>query len=186
MSDFCIYIISQVCVIIALVLQGITFLVYNRHRQLSLNICTNLFYCISYLLLGGYVAVVMGVIAIVRDSVQNLLIIGRERGIVQISYRMNSALLVLWIILLTGGCVLTVDGYWSVLPYFSTLIFTVAIWQSNLLFYRCAGCVANVLGVIYNIYLFNFMGIVFQTGVSLFSLVGIVAYFLHQEKISKM
>lgn len=171
------YIISQVLITCALLLQGGTYFITNRHQQLIAIILSNLLSASCFFILGGYVAVVMNVIAIARDVTSN--IIYSQRGAQQNSDKittMDCWLLMLWISLLTIGNLFTAHGVLSMLPYFSTMIFTVAIWQKSILVYRFAGLLTNSLLIAYNLFMHNFMGVILQSVLLMFAIIGFSIY----------
>lgn len=175
------YIISQILITCALVLQGGTYFINQRHVQLLAIICSNILSAACFFILGGYVAVAMNVIAIVRDVTSHVLY--SKRGIENANKTtvLDCWLLTLWLALLTIGNIFTADGLLSMLPYFSTTIFTVAIWQKNIPFYRFAGLLTNSLLIAYNLFMHNFMGVVLQSVLLMFAIVGFSIYLLEHQ-----
>lgn len=171
-----IYIISQILITCALLLQGGTYFITNRHKQLIAIIFSNLLSAACFLILGGYVAVAMNAVAIARDVTSNIIYSKRSSQNQDKITAGDCWLLVLWISLLTIGDALTAHGFLSMLPYFSTMIFTVAIWQKSVLVYRFAGLLTNSLLIAYNLFLHNFMGVVLQSVLLMLAIVGFVIY----------
>lgn len=176
MEEGIFYIISQIMITCALLIQGGTYFIKNRHLQLSAIILSNSLSAVCFFILGGYVAVVMNLIAITRDVTSNALYSHRTKQDADKINNTDCWLLVLWVCLLTVGNAVTAHGVLSMLPYFSTTIFTIAIWQKNFLIYRFAGLITNSLLIIYNIFLHNFMGVVLQSALLMFAFVGFVLY----------
>lgn len=172
------YIISQIFITIALVAQGCTYFVKRRPVQLFIMIMSNLSSAICFLILGGYVAVAMAMIAIARDLTSEYLYSHRNFNDAEKTTYTDRWLLLLWISLLTIGNAITAHGVLSMLPYFSTTIFTIAIWQKNLLFYRFAGVITNSLLIVYNVFLHNVMGVILQLALLLFALCGFMVEWL--------
>lgn len=177
------YIISQIFITCALVGQGATYFISNRHRQLVAIIFSNLMSAACFLILGGYVAVAMNGIAILRDTTSNIINMRRGGRAADKITHTDRWLLVLWIALLTAASMVMPhgDGIMSILPYFSTMIFTVAIWQKNVLIYRFAGLITNSLLIVYNVYMNNFMGVVMQSGLLMFAAAGFVFFFIERS-----
>lgn len=175
------YIISQIFITCALVLQGSTYFFNHRHRQLVAIILSNLLSALCFFMLGGYVAVAMNAIAIARDVTSNIIYSHRPPGAGDKITRTDCWLLALWVTLLTVGSVFTAHGVLSMLPYFSTMIFTIAIWQKSVLVYRFAGLLTNSLLIVYNIFMHNFMGIILQSGLLVFAVIGFVTYFVEKN-----
>lgn len=177
------YFISQIFITCALVLQGSTYFFNNRHRQLIAIILSNLLSALCFFILGGYVAVVMNVIAIARDVTSNFIYSHRAPENRDKITHTDCWLLALWVSLLSIGSAFTAHGVLSMLPYFSTMIFTIAIWQKSVLVYRFAGLLTNSLLIAYNIFMHNLMGIVLQSGLLMFAILGFIAYFREQNPV---
>lgn len=175
------YIISQVLITCALMLQGGTYFITNRHKQLVAMIFSNLLSASCFFILGGYVAVAMNLIAITRDITSNIIYSRRSAQNADKITNMDYWLLGLWISLLTVGNAFTAHGLLSMLPYFSTMIFTVAIWQKSVLVYRFAGLLTNSLLIAYNLFMHNFMGVVLQSVLLMFAIVGFSIYISERQ-----
>ena len=65
----------------------------------------------------------------------------------------------------------------------NTMIFTIAIWQKSVLVYRFAGLLTNSLLIAYNIFMHNLMGIVLQSGLLMFAILGFIAYFRERNPV---
>lgn len=176
------YLISQILITCALMLQGGTYFITKRRAQLMAIIASNLLSGACFFILGGYVAVVMNMIAIARDTTSNILYSRRGAENANKITRTDYWLLGLWITLLTVGNVFTAHGVLSMLPYFSTTIFTIAIWQKSILVYRFAGLLTNSLLVIYNLFLHNFMGVVLQSVLLMFAIIGFIMYISEHQR----
>ena len=160
------YIISQVFITLGLGLQGATYFITRRNRQLVAVIFSNVCTAICFAILGAYVATAMNIVAIARDVMR------RAMG----SRACGWGVMWFWVAVMTVLTAMTARGAMSVLPYFSMLIFTIAIWQPNLLLYRAAGLITNTLLIIYHIYIGNAMGAVLQTVLLMCAVGGLVAY----------
>lgn len=180
-----VYLLSQIFTALALIAQGSSYFINNRKSLLGVVIVSNICFGISFLLLGGYVGTVMSSIAIARDVVSDYI---NSRRLPEDKNKITKTdcwLLVLWLSLLSVGSYLTADGFLSILPFFSTTIFTIAIWQKNILFYRSAGLLTNTILIIYHIYLHNVVGMIFQFVPLSFVIMGLVSYLKNNKKIMK-
>ena len=95
-NGFLVYIISQIFITCALGLQGGTYFITNRHRQLVVIILSNTCSAICFFLLGGYVAVAMNIIAIARDVTSHVIYARRAPGDADKITRTDCWLLALW------------------------------------------------------------------------------------------
>lgn len=181
MNTDILYIISQIFITVSLELQGYSFFVTNRHLQLIVVIISNICSAVCFMILGGYVAVAMAAVAIARDTVSNYINSHRMPGTESKITYTDCALLVLWMTLLTIGNMLTADGVLSMIPYFTTSLFTIAIWQKSFMFYRFSGMITNSLLILYNVFLHNIMGIILQTVLLGFAIVGFVSYLTERK-----
>ena len=156
------YVISQIFATLGLGMQAFSYFISTRGRQLISVIVGNLCVAICFIILGAYIAASMNFIAIVRDSVDYAVEKHRAPDERNRITQTDKWLLALWITVLTAAAILTANGPLSLLPYCSSMTFTIAVWQKNILFYRIAGLVTNTLMIIYNAHLGNMMGFLMQ------------------------
>lgn len=170
------YFISQIFIVTGLLFQASTYFLENRRKKLYFVIAGNFFANICYLILGGYVALISNSIAIIRDSIQ-LYLDSRRHGIItRETDRVDSKLLLLWLGINTIASAFVFHGILSLLPYFSSSIFTFAILQKNDFIYRISGVLTNTILIIYNIYLINIMGVVLHSVLLIATIFGVIKY----------
>lgn len=159
------YILSQVFAITYYILFAITYYMKNKKSILVLGVISIFIHSISYALLGGWTAVAMGIVAVLR----NIIFIfeeKREKKNIIILYTLFS------ITIISG--ILTCDSIFSILPIVATILYTYSIWQKNIKTYKLLGVITGVLFVVYNIYVKSIFGIVAEAVLTICSLNGYI------------
>ncbi len=174
------YILSQIFVTAGLGLQGLSYFIKNRRHQLTAVIIGNIFTAICFALLSAYVATGMNIIAASRDLTNRYITIHRPGQ----SANRNRLLLIFWLFIMSVVYWLNADGGAAILPYLSTSIFTIAIWQSNGFIYAAAGLVTNTLMIIYNTHIGNMMGIILHSLLLMCAIFGLRSYII-QNRVNK-
>jgi len=170
------YITSQVFVSIAYALLAMTYFITSRGKQLATTITSNVTMGIGFILLGGWVAVSMCVIAICRDVVSSIINARRSQEERRNLMRSDWWWLGLWISLFTIATALTADGFASLFAYFATMTFTISIWQRNGWIYRFLGIFVGIFWIIYNLYVQSFMGMTLESVLLIFVIIGFIKY----------
>lgn len=162
------YILSQVCVILALGLLIGSYYQKNKVWILIFSIGNSIFYSIEFLLLGAYTGAVINAIAIIR-GVWFYFLKKNEKNNDYVSIS------VLSIAMIISG-ILTFDAWFSIFPIVGTLIYTFSVWQNNVKVYRWLSLPVGLCGVIYNIMCFSVCGIITESALFLFGLISIIAF----------
>lgn len=145
------YILSQIFAIIYYIMFAITYYMKNKKTILVLGVISIFIHSISYALLGGWTAVAMGIVAVIR----NIIFIYEEKK----NKKNIFILYTLFLITIVSG-IFTYDGIISILPVLGTILYTYSIWQSNVKQYKLIGFITDVFLVIYNIYIKSIFGII--------------------------
>lgn len=157
------YILSQLFAVIYYILFAITYYMKSKKIILVLGVISIFIHSISYALLGGWTAVAMGIVAVLR----NIIFIYEEK-----KNKKNILILyTLFLITIISG-IFTYDGIISILPVVGTILYTYSIWQSNIKQYKLIGFITDVFLVIYNIYIKSIFGIISEFILGICSLHG--------------
>lgn len=159
------YILSQLFAIIYYIIFCITYYMKNKKNILVLGVVSIFIHSISYALLGGWSAVAMGIVAVLR----NIIFIFEEKK----EKKSNGILYTLFFITTFSG-ILTYHSIFSILPIIATLLYTYSIWQSNTKIYKLLGIITGILFVIYNIYIKSIFGIIAEFILTICSLHGYI------------
>lgn len=157
------YILSQFLAIIYYILFGLTYYMKDKRVILILGIISIFIHSISFILLGGFTAAAMSLVAVFR----NILFIlednkGKENKI---------SLHILYLITVISG-IFTYNNIFSLLPILATILYTYSIWQSDVKKYKLLGIVTGILYLIYNLYLRSIFGILMEFILTLCSFIG--------------
>lgn len=159
------YILSQVFAIIYYILFDITYYMKNKKNILLLGVIGIFIHSISYALLGGWSAVAMGIVAVLR----NIIFIFEEK-----KEKKNKIILyILFLITIISG-IFTYDSIFSIFPVIATILYTYSIWQKNIRKYKLIGIITGILFVTYNIYVQSIFGIIAEFILTLCSLNGYI------------
>ena len=170
------YILSQVFVSLGYILFAITYFVTRRQNLLWTNIGGNIAMVAGFSLLGGWVAVAMCSIGIFRDLTSSMVNALRKRTRRMKKTRLDWFLLAFWISMFTIATVFTHEGFLTMFAYFSTVIFTISIWQKNVFVYRVLGIFACAPWIVYNAVLESVMGVVIESILLVFMIVGVITH----------
>lgn len=124
-------------------------------------------------MLNGYTGAAMSGIMIMRD----LTLLIQENKKVKakdISKKLDIGILIITIILMIVLTVFTYNGPLSLLSVIATLITTFALWQKNVKRYKLLGIIAGMLWLAYNIVIISIMGIILETILVIFSVIGYI------------
>lgn len=166
------YIISQVCVLIAISIFLTSTFLRNRKVVLILNCFVNLFYALEYLFLKSYTGIVINVIGIARgiwfffDAK-----IGNKNYISLISCCLS---------FLIGG-ILTYNSWIDILAILGSLVFTFAIWQPSLQLYRILVIVNNLLFFVFNFYNKAYISVIFECITIIVTIISIIKFHIENK-----
>ena len=160
------FIVSQ---ILTAIMYGIFALSYQLKTQKSILIAAltgNAVNMVAFILLGGWSAVAMCVIAIVADVV-------RYQAEVKGSKFGTSLPFFLMVLLAVGiSGWLTYDGVWSLMSVFATMIYRFSTWQKKPIVYKFCGIPVGVFWIIYNLWLGSVVGWVLEAVLLTFAAIG--------------
>lgn len=159
------YVLSQLFAIIYYIIFAITYYMRNKKTILVLGVISIFIHSISYALLGGWTAVAMGLVAVLR----NLILISEEKK----DKKNNIILYTLYLITISSG-IFTYDSIFSIFPVIATILYTYSIWQSNTKTYKLLGVITGILCTIYNIYIKSIFGIIAEFVLTICSLHGYI------------
>lgn len=170
------FILSQVCVIIGMILLGLSYLVKNKTKVLVLCIISSIMYGVQYLLLRAFTGTIVNVIGIIRtiwfyeNNRKN-----KENSI--FSVLLISALFIL-------SAIFTWDGFVSLLPLFSCLVFTYSIWSESVYVYKWLAIPVSVSWITYNAFVGSFFGYIMEIILLSIEIIGLILMY-KKNKVNK-
>lgn len=159
------YISSQILAVIYYILFSLTYYMKKRTSTLFIGFIAILIHSISYLLLGGYTATMMGVVAVFR----NIIFMYEDK----INKKSKLLLYILYFITIIFGIV-TYKDFFSILPIIATILYTYSVWQTDVKNYKLFGFISSFIYVIYNIYLKSIFGILLEFIKTLYAFIGYI------------
>lgn len=167
------YILSQVCMIFAVISLAVSFCVKKRIAVLFLSISNAVFYALHYLLLGEHTAVIVNFIGIFRGIWFFL------NDKFKVSKKMSVLSLLVCLAALVVGGIFTYEHWYSFLPIVATASYTFSVWQKNIKVYRWFVIPVEVCGIILNILCKSVIGIILESTLLLTGIISIIRMYSH-------
>lgn len=172
------YILSQILTISAYILLIRTYFLKNKRRITVLSAVSMVLTACAYVCLSAWTGFAMALVAILRNSY----ILWQE------SHPSHAALtkrdymfLVAVFIAIVLVTIPAYDGPLSLLPLFSTSIYTYSLWQKNLKIYKFCGIPVELFGTAYNVFIGSIFGTIMEAALLVATIIG----FIHELKTSK-
>ena len=154
------YILSQIFIVIAYALFGLSYFAQNRKMILTCSSCSLVAEGVGYILLFAWGGLAMVIIAAIR----NLLFFGQEKLLEKRpelkKYEWASLVAVLCLSII--GMVITWQGILGTFAIIACMIYTYSMWQKNDRVYDILGIFACVFLLIYNIFIGSLFGIIME------------------------
>lgn len=135
------YLLSQICVIISVVILGATYFLKNKGKILILCLIYCIFYGIHYLLLGAFTGSLMNIISFLR----NLWFYKNSKR------NKKNSKLVLYILFFISSvfCIISYSDVFSLISLTASLLSTYSIWQDNVKIYKLLSIPVSICFIIY-------------------------------------
>jgi len=162
-----------------------TYFIRRRPLLLVATITSNILGgIIAFSLLGEWSGLGVCAVAIVRDTVSYFVNQKRKEEEKNKITKLDCLWLAVWISALIVITVFTQNGILSWFYCFGSLVFTISIWQKNLLVYKLLGLIVGVFWIIYFVYVTppNFFGIILESVLRLAVIAGLIIYFVNAKK----
>lgn len=167
-----IYVLSQIFIIFNYIFLGISYQSNNHKKILFLNIASLICACLSYICLSAYTGIAMELIAIIR----NIIFLINEKKNGKPGYiTINEIFMLLFIyLLIIISTIFTYDGFLSLMPVFSSILYTYSIWQKDTKKYKILGIPVSIIWLIYNIYIKSIFAIILEILLIVSEIVGVI------------
>ena len=159
------YIISQICMVVTMGIFSISMFTKSKKIILVNSAINSFLYSIHYFLLGGYTAVFLNLISVLRGV---FFYFDDRDGLNQ-----NYLSLTFILLSLTAVSLTTYSSIVDLLPILSISLYTISIWQKNIKFYRFSALLGNILFIVYNFILGSIMGVLSEAILVVIEIVGI-------------
>lgn len=163
------YILSQVCAIIAMIVLGSTYVIKNKKQILFLCIFSSCMYALQYFFLEAYTGMIINILGIVRAVCFYVYSRNGEENTL-----LNLILLELMFVV---GTICTWDGIISLLPLCGLIIFTYATWHKDVKVYKWLVLPVSAFWIIYNALVGSIVGFISECILLLVGFVGLLMYY---------
>ena len=181
------YILSQIFIVIAYSLFGLSYFAENRKMIFICNSCSLVAEATAYILLFAWGGLAMTIIAATRNIV--FLIQAKLLQKQPHLKKFEWASLVLILLLSIVGTVITWQGILGTFAIVACAIYTYSIWQKNDKVYDILGIFASVFLLIYNIFIGSLFGVIMEgilmIWIIIASITGLSLKDLKSKKINK-
>lgn len=177
------YVLSQIFTILMYALLAWTYLIKSKRKIVIVDIASLIANILAYVFLGAWTGLAMCVVAMFR----NLYILWDEnkhgkRNTNEKRDYIFLAIVYLGIILAT---IPTYEGFLSLFSVFATSIYTYSIWQKSTKIYKFCGIPVGILWIVYNVYVQSIFGVILETALLIFSIVGYITEVRTSKKLSQ-
>lgn len=166
------YIVSQILIIIMYVFLASSYLIKNRKIILSVNIFATIINSVAYILLNAYTGLFMCIVALIRNLC--FLIDEKKNGKRDVLNKKDIVILFVIIIIATFSTVFTYDGFYSLLAFLATVIYTYSVCQKKTSIYKILGIPTGILWMLYNFWIKSIFGFILEAILLIFSTTGYI------------
>ena len=135
------YLLSQICVIISVIILGATYFLKDKVKILILCLVYCIFYGIHYLLLGAITGSLMNLISFLR----NLWFYRNSKK----SKKNSKVVLYVLFLISCVFCIISYSDVFSLISLTASLISTYSIWQDNVKIYKFLAIPVSICFIIY-------------------------------------
>lgn len=171
------YIISQICVVLAMACFATTFFIKSKKLILILVSVNNLLYAVHYLLLGSYIGAITNGISIIRGI---WFFINEAKG----RKKDYISLIVMNIIFIACGA-LTYNRWYDFIPILCCVSYTYLVWQDNLTLYRWCAIPDSLLWICYKIGYWSIIGIIAEAIMLVIKIIAVIKMYIHKKPKEK-
>lgn len=167
------YLLSQALVILSYILLIRTYFLKSKSKIIIFNAVSLIAGGCAYILLGAWTGLAMSIVAILRS----LYILQNEKHRSQSSTlaKRDYAFLIVFFACVILATIPAYSGPLSLLPVFSTSIYTYSIWQKNIKIYKFCGIPTEAFGVAYNLYIGSVFGVIMEAILLTAAAIGYIA-----------
>jgi hypothetical protein len=141
----------------------------TQKQILRTTVVANTSIMVAFILLGGWSGVAMCAIAILADIIRYQ---AEDKRGLDFGRSLPFLLIVLVAVGVSGW--VAYDGFLSLMSVFATAIFRFSTWQRRPLVYKLCGLPASGLWIIYNVFIGSMFGVILESALLGFVLVGIL------------
>lgn len=173
------YILSQIFVVLCYICLAATYAIKNRYILLSVSIAAIVFNAISYTLLGAWAGLAVTIVALIR----NIIFMIQEKLEGDKDYTVADWIVLVVLMLISATfAYFTYDGWLSLFSVFSSVLYTISVWQHNISVYKILGLISSICSIVYFIFIWSLFGFILEIAMFVFMLVTTIIYFVKLKK----
>lgn len=164
------YLLSQICVIISVIILGTTYFLKDKVTILILCLIYCVFYGIHYLLLGAITGSLMNIISFLR----NLWFFRNSKR------NKKNSKLVLYILFFISSvfCIISYSDVFSLVSLIASLLSTYSIWQDNVKIYKFLAVPVSICFIIYAIHIGSVVAIITEVVLLIMEIVALIKVYI--------
>ena len=160
------YVLSQVCVVIAMVCLAISYLIKNKKLILVLTCLNAIFFALNYVFLGAYTGTIINLIALIRGV---WFFINEKHG-----KKGDYLSLCVCTFVLIICSIFTYSQWVDILAVFASILFGYGVWQNRLKVYRWIAVINSTCFIVFNVFQQSIFGVTCEVILLICEIVGII------------
>lgn len=174
------YILSQIFTVLAYALLGVTYLTKKKNLILLLNACSTVSFTIAYIFLFAWSGVKMNMISLLRNLIIYLVARfapkSKKWNFASLAITLGLILLDILLCITIKSGIFIISSAFDIMPYFATVIYSIAIWNGRGVWYKIFGILSSVAWIVYNAFVYSLFGIILEAVMIVCAIVGLVRY----------
>ena len=163
------YWISQIFVVLAYILCGLTFFVKKRGYILIISTGVCVSFSVAYLFVSAWTGIAMNLISLIRNLTFFLVAKFASKN------KSLNILQLVFIFLLTAVCaVFTYDGILSLAAVLAAAIYTYAIWDGGKKNYKIYAIISSLAWIVYDVFVNFYLGIALESIMVICAIIGLI------------
>jgi len=168
------YLLSQIFVIIATLILGITYFLKDKVKIMVLCLFYCLFYGIHYLLLGAFTGTMMNMVSFIR----NFWFFQNSK-----KNKKNSKLVLIILFAISIiSCIFTYKDIFSIVSLIASILSTYSVWQDNVKLYKILAIPVSICFLIYAIHINSIFAIITESILLLMEVVALIKIHIDKKK----
>lgn len=168
------YLLSQICVIISVIILGATYFLKDKVKILVLCLIYCIFYGIHYLLLGAITGSFMNLVSFLR----NYWFYRNSKN------KKENSKVVLYVLFLISSvfCIISYNDVFSLVSLTASLLSTYSIWQDNVKIYKILSMPVSICFIIYAVHINSVVAIFTEVILLIIEIVAIIRLYIDSRE----
>ena len=167
--------VAQFLALVICIISSVSYLSKRKETYLAEQFFVNVLYCAQYLILGAISGAIGNVISLVKYVV---FYYNAKKGKKNPKWQA----ILFCAISIVLGC-LALDGWHTLIPIVTAVVFTFAVWQDNPIVLRAIVIFCSILWIIFNVVVGAYVSAVYSGVELIFALVTMVKLLMGSKKV---